>query len=82
MSYSVDFKALGELWNSLSKAVPGAFYGSVGHIKRSCQQDWANFHRSRAWQIILIFNTVYMCMYIVFIQLQLPYMYPRTAIKL
>ena len=27
------------------------------HSKYKCLQDWANFHRSWAWQIVLIFNT-------------------------
>ena len=48
-----------ELWNPLSKAVPGKFHGSGGHSKRNCLQDRANFHRSRAWQIVLIINTVW-----------------------
>ena len=41
----------------MSKAVPGKFHGSGGNSKQNCLQDWANFHRSQAWQIILIFNT-------------------------
>ena len=31
MSQSVDFKASQELWNSLTKAVPGKFHGFSGH---------------------------------------------------
>ena len=56
--YSVEFKAPRELWNSMSKkAVTGKFHGSGGHIKLNCLQDQANFHRSQAWQIVLIFNS-------------------------
>ena len=44
--------------NPLSKAKPGIFHSSGGHIKYNCLQDWADFHRSRAWQIALIFTTV------------------------
>ena len=44
--------------NPLSKAVSGEFYGSGGHSKNNYLQDWTNFHRSRAWQIFLIFNIV------------------------
>ena len=58
LSYSMDFKAPWELWNPLSKAVPGKFHGSGGHSKCNCLQDQANFHRSWAWQIVHIFNTV------------------------
>ena len=36
---SVEFKAPGELWNPLSKAIPGKFYGSGGHSKHYCLQD-------------------------------------------
>ena len=57
--YSVDFKARRELWNPLSKAVPGKFHGSGGHSNRKCLQDRANFHRYGAWQIVLSFNTIY-----------------------
>ena len=32
------------------------FHGSSGHSKCNCLQDQANFHRSRAWKIVLIFN--------------------------
>ena len=38
-----------ELWNPLSKAVHGLFHRSVWHSKCNCLQDWAIFHRSRAW---------------------------------
>ena len=41
----MDFKAPRELWNPLSKAVPGKFHGSGGHIKHNCLQ---------VWQIVLI----------------------------
>ena len=57
LSHSVDFKALQELWNPLSKAVPCKFHGYVRHSKCNCLQGRANCHRSRAWQIVLIFNT-------------------------
>ena len=49
---------LGELWNPLSIAVPGKFYGSGGHSKGNCFQDQADFHQSRPGQIVLIFSTV------------------------
>ena len=52
----MDFKAPQELWNPLSKAVPGKFHGSGGHSKCNCLQDRANFHRSQAWQIVRIFR--------------------------
>ena len=42
-----------------SKAVHGKFHGSGGHNKRNSFQDRANFHRSRAWNIFLIFKTAY-----------------------
>ena len=58
MSYSLDFKAPQELWNPLSKAIPGKFHRFDGHSKCNCFQDQANFKRTRAWQIVLIFNTV------------------------
>ena len=55
---SVDFKNPWELWNPLKKAVPGKFHESVGHSKHTtcsnCLEDWANFPRSRVWQIVLI----------------------------
>ena len=41
----------------LSKAVTVKFHGSGSHSKCNSLQDWANFHRSLAWQIALIFNT-------------------------
>ena len=46
-------------WNPPRKAVPGKFHGSSGHSKRHCLQDRDNFHRSRAWQIVVSFNTAY-----------------------
>ena len=61
LSYSVDFKAPHELWNPLSKAVPNKFHGSGAQSKCNCLQDQANSHRSQAWQIVLIFNIIYMC---------------------
>ena len=51
------FKVPWELWNPLCKAVPGKFNGSGGYSKCNCLQDQANFHRSWAWQIVLIFYT-------------------------
>ena len=36
LPYSVDFKAPQELWNPLSKAVPGKFHRSGGHCKYNC----------------------------------------------
>ena len=56
LSCLVDYKAPQELWNPLSKAVRGKFYGSGGHSKCNFLQDQANFHRSQACQIVLIFN--------------------------
>ena len=57
---TVDFQAPQKLCNPLSKAVPGKFHGSDRHSKCKCLQDQGNFHRSLAWQIVLIFNWVYM----------------------
>ena len=51
MSYSVDFKAPLEQYLVNFTGLSG------GHTKPNCLQDWANFHRSWAWQIALIFNT-------------------------
>ena len=54
----MDFKAPLELWNPLSKAVCDKFHRSGGHGKCNCLPDRNNFHRSRAWQVIvLIFDT-------------------------
>ena len=50
----MDYKAPQELWNPLSKAVPGKFHGAGEHSKYNCLQDQADFHRSRARQIVLI----------------------------
>ena len=50
----MDIKTLQELWNPLSKAVPGKFKRYGGLSKCNCLQDGANFHRSRVWQIVLI----------------------------
>ena len=47
---------LPKLWNPQIKAVPGKFHGSLRHSKCNCLQDRANFQRSQAWQIVLIFN--------------------------
>ena len=51
------WEALRELWNPMSKAVPGKFHGSGGYNKYNCLQDWANFLRFRTRQLSLIFNT-------------------------
>ena len=52
------FQSSRDLWNPLSKAVPGKFHGFGRLSKYNClQQDRANFHRSLAWQIVLVFNT-------------------------
>ena len=65
LSYSVDFKDhreirwVSQLWNPLSQPAPDKFHGCGGHSKRNCLQDPANFHRSQAWQIVLIFNNAY-----------------------
>ena len=48
---------ISKLWNPLRKTVPSKFHRPRGHSKRNCLHDWTNFHRSRAWQIVLIFNT-------------------------
>ena len=53
----MNSKAARELWNPLSKAVPGEFRGPGGHSKRNFLKDWTNFLTSRAWQIVIIFNT-------------------------
>ena len=58
LSYSVDLKAPLNLWNLLSKAVPGKFHGSCRHRKCNCLQHQAHVYKSLAWQIVLIFNTV------------------------
>ena len=63
LPYSVDFKARAEFWNQLSKAVPVKFQGSGGHNEVNCLQDRANFRKSRAWQIVSIFNTVCVSIY-------------------
>ena len=39
------------------KTVPGLLHGSGGHNNSTCLQAWANFYRSRAWQMVLISNT-------------------------
>ena len=40
------------------KAVAGEYHGCGWHSKHNCLQDRANFYRSWAWQIVLIFNTL------------------------
>ena len=58
------FESSRELWNPLSKAVPGKFRGSCGHNKHSCLQDRANFHTisqkhpfvSQQWSTFYISN--------------------------
>ena len=52
-----------ELWNPLSKAVPGKFHGPSGHNKRNCLQDRANIHRPLVWHIVLIFYTAVVYVY-------------------
>ena len=59
LSYSADFKAPWELWNPLSKAVPGTFQEYGRHSKCYCSQDQVNFRRSDTWQIVIIFNSAY-----------------------
>ena len=44
-----------ELWNPLRTALFGKFHRSGGHDIHNGLQDWANFHRSLAWQIFLNF---------------------------
>ena len=62
--YLVKFVGLAGIVNAsvnktkpIFKAVPGKIHLSGGHNKRNCSQDQANFHMSRAWQIVLILNT-------------------------
>ena len=64
----MDFKAPQELWNPLSKAVPGKFHGSGKQSKCNCLHDQTNFHQPRAWQNGLIFNILYISTYIAFPQ--------------
>ena len=61
------FKTPSELWNLLNKSVPDRLDGCGGHSKRMCLQDRDHFHKCRAWQIVLIFNTE-MGLYIVYEQ--------------
>ena len=42
--------------NPLSKAVSDKFHRSGRYSKYNCLHDRSNFHKSRAWQIVLIFN--------------------------
>ena len=53
----MDFNAPWEILNPMSKAVLSEFDRCGWHSKQSCLQGWANFHRSQAWQIVLICNT-------------------------
>ena len=46
------------LWNPRSEAAPGKFHRSTGHSECNRLKDEAKFHRSHAWEIIIIFNTV------------------------
>ena len=39
------------------QALPGKFQQSGGQTQCNSLLDWANFYRSLAWQIFLIFNT-------------------------
>ena len=54
-----------ELWNPLSKAVPGKFDGSVRHSKHKCLQNQDNVHRPRAWllsqflTLLMLNSTIY-----------------------
>ena len=57
--YNVLLSGFQSSSGALSKAVPGKFHRSGGHIKRNCIQDRAIFHRSWAWQIVPCFNTAY-----------------------
>ena len=51
-------KLLGSFnWNPLSKAAPDKFLGSGRRSKHNSLQNQANFHRSWAWQIVIIFDT-------------------------
>ena len=52
-------KYLGPIFFTRIKFVknPGKFHRSGGHSKCNCLQDPANFHRSQAWKIVLIFST-------------------------
>ena len=51
------FQCSWALWHSPNTAVPGKFQWSGGHSNHNC------FHRSRAWQIVLVFDTGYMYSY-------------------
>ena len=77
MSYSVHFKVPLDSWIALSKVVPGKFCGSVGHSERNCLQDRSNIHKSRAGQIVLIFNAVY-ALLPVYMDQQNMIIYPTT----
>ena len=56
LSYSVDFQAPQEFWNPLSKAVV-YFVCLAGMVNTNVYKTRDNFHRSLAWQIVLISNT-------------------------
>ena len=66
----MDFNASRELWNPLSEAVSGKFDGSSWHSKHNSFQDWANFHRCRARQIVLISNTANVFTWIPLLQIK------------
>ena len=55
--YSVNFKTPRPLWKPQSKAVSDKFHVSGGHSKRKSLHNRVHFHRTPAWQIVLIFNT-------------------------
>ena len=54
--YSVDFKTTRDIWNPMSKAVTGKFTGLAGIVNVTAP-DRANSPRSRAWQIVILFNS-------------------------
>ena len=74
------FEARQDLWNALIKAVPSNVHGSGGHSKRKCLQDRANFRRSRPWQIVLIFNALYIYAAILLIHFYIWYLYHYSCI--
>ena len=63
LSHSVDFKAPRELSNPQSKTVSGIYHRLGRQSKCKCLQDPANFHKSLALQIVLVFNTVILTAY-------------------
>ena len=54
----LNFKAARELWNPLSKSIPGKFQGSARHCRCNCLQIRASFYRFGSWQMVLIFYSV------------------------